>query len=139
MKRFLIGTLALHNVGVLSCALIYSVIVGCGPQVRVDENRTGITGTVTFADTPLRAGTITFDSTEKTISTAISIGQDGRYATNRVPIGPNIVTIDTESLRYGSPHLYTKIPAKYADPSMSGLTIDVKPGTNENVNFDLKP
>lgn len=120
-------------------ALVFMSQIGCGPDTPVDENRTGISGAITFNGTPLKAGTITFDSTEKGLSTAVSVGSDGRYASNRVPLGSNIVTIETESLQYGSPHLYTKIPEKYADPSKSGLTVDVKPGTNENVNFELKP
>lgn len=114
-------------------------LVGCGPEVPVDPNRTTVSGTVTFNGAPLKGGTVSFDSTGSGMSSSVSIGEDGRYGTNRVPLGSNIITIDTESLRYGSPHLYVKIPGKYADPSKSGFTIDVKAGLNENVNFELKP
>lgn len=120
-------------------ALITVCLVGCGPKAPVDENRTTVTGTVTFNGAPLKAGNISFDSTKSGMSSSVSIGEDGRYGTNRVPIGPNVVTIETDSLRYGSPHLYVKIPGKFADPSKSGFTIDVKAGINENVNFELKP
>ncbi len=114
------------------------MLAGCGPEPQVDKDRSSIAGLVTFAGKPLQAGTITFDSTDKAISSAVSIGQDGRYRTNRVPLGPNIVTIETEGLQYGSPHLYVRIPGRYADASKSGLKVDVKPGENENVNFELK-
>lgn len=126
------------STALVAAFLITVSLVGCGPQPQVDPNRTTVSGTVTFNGAPLQAGTISFDSTESGLSSAASIGEGGRYGTNRVPIGPNIVTIDTESLRYGSPHLYVKIPGKYADPSSSGFTIDVKAGLNENVDFDLK-
>jgi len=122
----------------LAAAMLVPACLGCGPEQQVDPNRTMVSGLVTFDGTPLKAGTISFDSTESGIGTAISIREEGRYSTNRVPLGPNIVTIETESLQFGSPHLYVRIPAKYADPSQSGLKVDIKPGANENVNFDLK-
>ncbi|WP_428304137.1 hypothetical protein [Lacipirellula sp.] len=51
----------------------------------------------------------------------------------------NLVSVETESLKYGSPALFTAIPAKYTEYATSGLQVEVKPGANENVNFDLKP
>ncbi len=118
--------------------MLFSTGFGCGPEPYVDPNRTTVSGAVTFDGKPLPAGTMNFDSTESGIGTSISISE-GRYATNRVPLGPNTVTIETDSLLFGSAHLHTKIPAKYADPTKSGLTVDVKPGENENVDFALTP
>lgn len=129
----------MRRLELLTYFALQMLFVGCGASAPVDKNRTEISGAITFDGTPLKAGTISFESLEKKISTAVSIGSDGRYASNRVPLGQNYVTIETESLQYGSPHLYTKIPSKYADPSKSGLTVDVKEGLNENVNFELKP
>lgn len=123
----------------LAATSTLAFLMGCGPEPQVDENRTSISGVVTFNGTPLKAGTIRFDSRDSPIGTSTSISADGRYGTNRIPLGQNLVTIETKSLQYGSPHLYTKIPEKYADPSRSGLTVEVKAGTNENVNFELKP
>lgn len=120
-----------------AAALLLSTGLGCGPEPYVDPNRATVSGAVTFDGKPLPAGVMTFDSTEGRIGTSISIVQ-GRYATDRVPLGPNTVTVETESLMFGSPGLYTKIPAKYADPTQSGFTVDVKPGENANVNFELK-
>lgn len=111
---------------------------GCGPEQQVDENRAVVSGVVTFDGKPLPAGKMTFNSTTSPLATSISIKKEGRYQTDRVPIGNNLVSIETESLQFGSPHLYVKIPAKYADPGLSGLTVDVKPGANENVNFELQ-
>lgn len=121
----------------LAASCMGAILVGCGPKPVVDENRTSISGVVTLNGEPLKAGKIRFDSKDTGRGTSASIRSEGRYSTNRVPLGENIVTIDTEVLQFGSPHLYTKIPEKYADPSRSGLSVDVQPGTNENVNFEL--
>jgi hypothetical protein len=122
----------------LAAAAILQVIVGCGAKPHVDPNRARVSGTVTFEGQPLKAGSISFDSTESGMGTMVSIKEGGTYSTDRVPLGANVVTIETESLQFGSPHLYMKIPAKYADPSKSGLEVNVKAGENENVNFELK-
>ncbi len=112
--------------------------LGCGSKPPVDNSRASVSGIVTFDGKPLPGANITFASVDSPIASAVSLGEGGRYASSRVPIGVNQVIIETDSLRYGSPHLHVPIPAKYADPSKSGLTADIKPGENENVNFDLK-
>jgi hypothetical protein len=117
--------------------LATTLLLGCGSNAPVDERRTSISGTVTFDGKPLPAGNITFDSTESRLSTTASINQ-GVYSTSRAAIGKNEVSIETESLRYGYPAGYVKIPERYTNPMASGLTADIKPGENENVNFDLK-
>lgn len=80
-----------------------------------------------------------FASVDGNLASTISIQDDGRYSTDRVPLGPNQVTVDTASIKYGNPAKYVAIPAKYADPTRSGLTVEIMPGENQNVNFDLKP
>jgi hypothetical protein len=123
---------------VLAIGAMAPITVGCGAKPHVDPNRTQVSGSVSFDGQPLKAGSISFDSTESGIGTMVTIREGGVYSTDRVPLGANVVTIETESLQFGSPHLYTKIPATYADPSKSGLKVDIQPGVNENVNFDLK-
>jgi hypothetical protein len=93
---------------------------------------------VMYDGKPLPAGSILFASAEGNLASTIAI-RDGRYSTDRAPLGPNQVTIDTASIKYGNPAKFVAIPAKYADPTQSGLTVEIKPGANENVNFDLKP
>ena len=122
----------------LVAAAVIPICLGCGPEPQVDESRTTVSGHVTFDGKPLQAGSITFSSTETGIGTTIPIGGGG-YVTNRVPIGPNIVTVETESLLFGNAKEYVRIPAKYSDPSQSGLTADIKKGVNENVDFALTP
>jgi hypothetical protein len=123
------------------CGILWLVaatfVVGCGPTAPVDERRTTVSGTVTFDGKPLPAGTITFESTESPLATSATI-HNGAYSTSRAAIGPNEVGVETASLQFGYPAGYVKIPEKYAVPMTSGLTADVKPGKNENVNFELK-
>jgi hypothetical protein len=37
----------------------------------------------------------------------------------------------------GNASAYVKIPAKYNDPTKSGLMADIKPGENKNLDFTL--
>jgi hypothetical protein len=117
--------------------LATTLLLGCGTNAPVDERRTSVSGTVTFDGKPLPAGNIVFDSTESRLSTTATINQ-GVYATSRAAIGNNEVSIETESLRYGFPAGYVKIPERYTNPMTSGLTADVKTGENKNINFELK-
>lgn len=118
--------------------LLASVAVGCGPRQEALENRAGLSGTISFAGKPIPAGTIVFQAVEGYTTTSASI-KDGKYATPRAPLGQNLVRVETETVKYVSPNAYVAIPAKYADFKDSGLTAEIKPGANENVNFDLTP
>jgi hypothetical protein len=113
------------------------VYLGCGPEPQVDKSRTTVSGHVTFDGKPLPGGSITFSSPTTGTGTTMMIGGGG-YVTNRVPIGQNIVTVETESLQFGNAKDYVRIPAEYSDPSKSGLEVDIKAGVNENVDFALK-
>jgi hypothetical protein len=117
-------------------ALVLLIACGCGPSQQEDPNRSIVTGTVTFDGKPLPAGNITFESTEGPLSATAAIDK-GVYSTSRAALGANEVSIETESMRIGFPAGYVKIPPKYADTATSGLTAEVKPGRNENANFDL--
>jgi hypothetical protein len=114
-------------------------LIGCSGGAPKDESRTQVSGQITFNGKPLPAGNLTFKLKDSPLATQVSIKAEGRYLTDRVPIGPNMVSVETESLQYGSPSLYTAIPAKYTEYATSGLEVEIKPGVNENVNFDLKP
>jgi hypothetical protein len=82
-------------------------------------------------------GTIIFSSTERSVVTSVKI-RDGAYFTDRAPFGKNAVAIDTSSIQMGNPAKYVPIPAKYNDATTSGLTAEINPGENENVNFTLE-
>lgn len=120
-------------------AALIVLTIGCGDGPPRDESRTQVSGVVTLDGKPLPAGNLTFKSKNSPKATQISIKADGKYSTDRVPLGVNLVGIETESLRSGSPGLYTPIPAKYTEYMTSGFEVEIKSGVNENVNFDMKP
>ncbi|RIK70219.1 MAG: hypothetical protein DCC67_20860 [Planctomycetota bacterium] len=112
---------------------------GCGPSQPEDASRATVSGIVTLKGQPLPAGTITFETSDPPKATSVSITEGGRYSTDRVPIGACKVSVSTSSIQFGNPSAYVAIPEKYGDTATSGLTVDVKAGENENVNFELKP
>jgi hypothetical protein len=128
----------LRACSMLVAAALMTLSLGCGPEPPVDENRTTVSGVVTLDGKPLPGGALTFTAVDSVIGSTVFIGEGGRYKTTRAPIGANVVTIETEMLKYGNPTAYVPIPAKYADPTQSGLTAEIKPGENENVDFALE-
>jgi hypothetical protein len=117
--------------------VLVAYALGC-TQKPIDPNRTTVSGAVTYDGKPLPAGSVSFESSEKGIATSAPI-KDGVYSTDRAPTGKIAVGVDTASIKYGDPAKFVPIPAKYADSATSGLSVEIKPGVNENVNFDLKP
>jgi hypothetical protein len=103
----------------------------------VVQNRASVSGAITFDGKPLPAGVVQFQSTEHTVTSSVMIF-DGSYATDRAPLGKNTVTIETSSVLNGNPRAYVPIPAKYSDSTKSGLSAEIKPGSNEHVDFELK-
>jgi hypothetical protein len=110
---------------------------GCG-----GSDRAYVTGTITRADgSPCTNGRIMARS-NKTGKWASGVtGADGRYALgvsaagDGIPPGDYYVTINevfTESDKPARP----TIPAKYADPSLSGLELHLEAG--ESKTFDIK-
>jgi len=138
--------------GVLILAL---AAVGCGAGSGT------VTGTVTYNGTPLKGGNVTFLGADKQ-SRMSPIGEDGKYTIEKVAVGTAKIAVETESLAqmsrmpsYGPPKgattpgdykpadpkaalkRYTKIPLTYADAENSGLTYNVKKGTQQ-YPIDLK-
>jgi hypothetical protein len=129
--------LADGRLAALSATALVGISLGCGASPH-DPGRTTVSGTVTFAGTPLPSGDVTFESTAAQKATSTKITQ-GKYTTDRVPLGECRVAISTMSVQFLDPPSYVAIPAKYGDSATSGLAIDVKEGANENVNFELTP
>ena len=129
--------LSLWHLGLILAACLLATHAGCDGNQQTPD-RAIVSGIVTFSGQPLQGGSITFQSAEQPTGTTVMIQAGGRYSTDRAPLGKNLVTIETESLQYGNAAAYVKIPAKYNDPTKSGLTADVKLGENENVDFTLE-
>lgn len=127
----------------LNVGLLCTLLVGCGgssgmpPVAKVE-------GTVTYKGQPLATGNIVFYPVNgRSGSGEIKDGKIGPMTTfetgDGVPLGPNKVTIQA----FDKPvvDMNTKrtsiIPTKYGDANTSGLTADIKAGTNK-LTFDLK-
>lgn len=121
---------------VVWCLLL--LFSGCGPPKQVLNNTAYLSGTITFDGKPLPAGTIVLHSAERSMATPILIRAGGAFSTDRAPIGKNLVTVDTRSIKFGNPPSYVPIPDKYSEVETSKLTVDVKPGSNEGINFALE-
>jgi hypothetical protein len=122
---------------------------GCGSR------RATITGEVKYNGAPLPAGTITFlvQAGEKQVVAAEIV--DGKYTVKGIDVGQAKVAVMTlppakgglpprggkaveaPSTFSSSPAgKYVPIPLKYANPDQSGLTYEIKPGS-QTKDFDL--
>ena len=140
------------------CLLTCLAATGCGSQGSVS-------GKVSYKGEALGGGTVVFTS-EGRASDSSPIALDGTYHINKIPTGPVKVAVETKSARpiaadprrpnmptpppdqmpaggtsaYGTPGAptgkYVWIPDDYGDPAKSGLTYDVKPGS-QTKDFDL--
>jgi hypothetical protein len=132
-------------------------VIGCGPDDGIGK-RYPVSGTVTYQGKPVPRGTVTFtpESTEGRPAAA-DIDPDGSYtATTATPgdgmlpgkyrVSIHAVESDMSVVKgkVGGTHrvdLIAKapkkalVPSKYADPSTSQLTVEVKPESN---TFDFK-
>jgi len=132
-------------------ALLALGVAGCG------GGGTGtVTGKLTSHGQPLKGGNMTFVSADGR-SFLATIGEDGSYTVDNVPVGEAKITVETESLKRqarlpmgkrpadapgpkqtdpaeAAKH-YVKIDPKYAQAELSPLTYTVKAGKQE---YDIK-
>jgi hypothetical protein len=121
----------------LSMLIGLLICVGCGSNEQVLKGRAAVSGTVSFDGQPLRGGTISFRAADSHTATTAIIQDEGKYFSDRVPLGSNLVSVETESLKFGNAGAYVEIPGKYADEVTSGLSVDVEEGENTDLNFAL--
>lgn len=132
-------------------------IAGCGP------GKGDVSGVITYKGQPLKSGQVVFQPDGGTM-VAAEIGPDGRYSLSGVPEGTvkiGVSVIDpgvTQHFRdlsaagqskgardgkdapkkpTGTPVQFHAVPQKYGDPNGSGLTYEVKSGTQTH-NIDLQ-
>jgi len=140
------------------CLLACLAATGCGSHGSVS-------GKVSYKGDTLGGGTVVFIS-EGQASEPSPIGPDGTYHINKIPTGLVKVTVETKSAKpaaadprrpnmptappqdkappgatepyvgSGAKGHYVWIPDDYGDPAKSGLTYDVKPGS-QTKDFDL--
>jgi len=122
---------------------------GCGPSVG------SISGTVKYHGAPLPSGTISFLSQAGEKQVVASDIVDGKYTIKAIQPGPAQVIVATIPPSKGgtppgggkgieapnpgpAPGKYVPIPAKYSNPEQSGLTYEIKSGS-QTKDFDLTP
>jgi hypothetical protein len=119
---------------------------GCGPGVGTAA------GKVTYQGKPVVWGSVTLRAADGSMH-QIGINPDGTYRLDRVPVGPAQVGVSSPDpkpsarLREGGearlrafpppppPGAWFPLPAKYADPATSGVTMQVGGGP---ADIDLK-
>ncbi len=131
----------------LAAVLLPAVVAGCARPVGT------VSGKVTFQNRPLPAGSVTFIHADgTTVSGSI---QDGSYSVSKVPTGACTVLVAAlppprsmwnpekketvgdsaaNTIRQAMP-----IPPRYNDPKQSDLHYEVKGGSSQTYNIDLKP
>lgn len=93
-----------------------------------------VVGKVIFKGEPLPGGTVRFNKAKDEY--VGKINADGTYQIE-VPVGSYTIAIETASAKKEKGAKYVAIPEAYADPLRSGLTVEVRAGTN-NLDFELK-
>jgi hypothetical protein len=96
-------------------------VTGCGTA------KVNVSGKVSYKNTPLKGGTVTFTSTAGKGDVTSRIAEDGTYTLERCSVGPVIILVETESLNpqfsSGGPmaaKVGMKGPPTYAAPSGQG-------------------
>jgi hypothetical protein len=136
---------------ILAVPLLTLLAVSCGgSENRVSESGATLEGTVKYDGEPLRFAMIMVRTDTATASGRI--GEDGRYKIENVPLGEVSVGVNTAAAQgeanaaamaggaYKGPGATGKgkavgvkfipIPAKYHDPTTSGLKTTVNKGAN---------
>jgi hypothetical protein len=112
---------------------------GCGSRSTAT-----VSGKVLYGSQPLTRGTVTFFVEKGAVVTA-SIGQDGSYRADKLPVGPAKIAVRVPKNASILPPGYAEkapepmrsmanlpkpvpIPDKYGDPDKSGLSMTVEGG-----------
>lgn len=119
----------------MSCIAISASVLlflsGCGSHPHV-------AGTVTYKDKNLTAGTVAFVGKDGKKHVA-AILSDGSYKLIEPPVGQVKVGVEVRPIKLNIPGSTDKkgekdppspIPERYADPNKSGLSTEIKEGSN---------
>jgi hypothetical protein len=121
---------------------LFALAPGCGPGTAT------VAGKVTYQGKPVVWGSVTLKAADGSVH-QIGLNADGTYRLDRVPVGPAKVGVSSpdpapsarakslEDARVpaGPPPLppgaWFPLPAKYADPATSGVTVQVGGGPGD--------
>jgi hypothetical protein len=118
--------------------VLTGVVVGCS------SGKGSVSGRVTLNGAPLPAGVISFHSEVGNREVCNAAVRDGGYSLDGVPTGKALVTVTSTQANprgdTGSPASLGRaaVPARYAKPGTSGLSLTVQPGS-QTFPVDLTP
>lgn len=138
-----------------SVLLLLVVAAGCGGGGGLNAPTGTVSGKVTINGAPLGNAMITFVGENNGDTASAQLASDGSYSLKygtgfSVPAGDYRVAFSSSNPNAPAPNPSdlmanpdkfkptTTIPDKYLDAKNSGLIAVVKPGSNSDVNFDLK-
>ena len=118
--------------------LLLGVLVGCGDGRPA---RVAVGGQVTVEGKTLACGAVRFKPVEGGRTGGSSIDPQGQYSVSMYEandgLAPGTYTVSIDSSEnVGSASLRWHAPKKYAEPSTSGLKVEITEATAE-LNFDL--
>jgi len=131
-QSFLLQALRLFSFAALPC------LIGCGPGLPTVE------GNVTLDGEPIANAKVVFESPDRPMAVATT-DEAGNYDVNTasergMASGTYKVAISAYVTKDGgneSPIPILKTPKRYNSAKTSGLTVDVKAGKNQGVDFEL--
>jgi hypothetical protein len=128
------------RIGALLIGAALTALLAPGGSLPAAEKpgKTGaVQGKVTYKGLPVTGGTVAFHPA-KGKPVVAKIQADGGYSAKDVPVGEVVVAVETESVKKaGGGAKYVKIPAKYAGPKTSGITVTIKEG-KQTYDIDLR-
>jgi hypothetical protein len=149
-------------VAAITVAFPLLFVVALGGCSGSNTKGNSVSGKVTYNNAPVTGGTLKFHPAAGGEAVLVTISPNGTFfVEGSVPTGQATVTVETESVNQkgrspdytkmgqgregfkppeggsGAP-VYVKIPTKYNDPKTSNLSVEVKKGKNEGMDFDLK-
>jgi hypothetical protein len=136
--------------GCASGLLVVLVCIGCGPRANPHfQKTTAVRGKVTFANgSPVRGGLVTLHPKDGSKAESRgTIDKDGRFTLGTYKVSDGTMAgayaVTVEPIVYDKrgnmrPDRSLRIPAKYADPDSSGLTVEIKDEDSQEVTLVLR-
>lgn len=139
---------------VLAALLAVVVLTGCGGGPKTDRPATvPAHGVVTYRGEPVPEAVVVFQPSAHKYAAAATTDAEGKFDLKAFPPESGAVpgayrvtlmkisqddVVYEKKARRSVPQPKSLIPAKYADPTKSGLTVDIPTDGAEELRFELK-